>query len=187
MTREEWLNKAVVLLKHGLFKEAGADVPQVRVSVGFPGGGSARKRIGEYWKGSASKDGVPNIFISPVLDTPFKAIDTLVHELVHAVHPDAGHRGEFKTLALKLGLEGKMTHARAGEALKVKLEKLIEEIGEFPHSGINLSDRKKQKTALMKLECKRCGYLARVTNKWIDSSGTLICPCNMEPMEVAIG
>ena len=48
-TREEWLN--VVLHKHvaKLLKDkAGVTLPtDCKVSVGFPGGGSARKRIGE--------------------------------------------------------------------------------------------------------------------------------------------
>lgn len=185
MTREQWLNEAVKELREHLFKPQGEVVPEVRVSVGFPGGGSARKRIGEYWHAEAIQDKVPQVFISPVLESPVKALDVLVHELVHAVVPKAKHGKEFKRVAYSVGLTGKATATVAGPELEEKLKTLSEKLGAFPHSAINLADRKKQATNLKKVECIDCGYVVRVTNKWIESVGTPICPCNHTKMEVA--
>lgn len=185
-TREQWLTRAIEKLRP-LFKAVGHDIPQVRVSVGFPGGGSARKRIGEYWHASSSEDSIPQIFISPVLGTAFEHLDTLTHELVHACTPGAGHKKPFKQLAEALGMVGPMRSAGAGPELKIKLEALCLELGELPHSRINLSDRKKQTTRLVKVECSDCGYTARTTAKWLEERGAPICPCNSESMSVANG
>lgn len=183
MTRETWLNLAVDQLRP-LFSDAGASIPPVRVSVGFPGGGSARKRIGEYWHAKASDDQVPQIFISPVLKTPVDHLDTLVHELVHACTPGHGHKAPFKRLGLKVGLTGKPKSMGAGPELKERLNVISSSLGDFPHAGINLNDRKKQSTRLGKVQCTECGYTARVTRKWIEEMGAPLCPCNSSPMEV---
>lgn len=42
--------------------------------------------------------------------------------------------------------------------------------------------RKKKGTYLLKCECQSCGYIARVTAKWIDQAGEPICPQDQEPM-----
>ena len=83
VTREAWLNQALEKLRPWFEDRAGVAIPQdARVSVGFPGGGSARKRIGECWARSQSKDKVNEIFISPVLSDPIRMLDVLVHEAV---------------------------------------------------------------------------------------------------------
>lgn len=185
MTREQWLNSAVDKLRVTLFAEHNATIPTVRVSVGFPGGGSARKRIGEYWNASACSDSIAQVFVSPTLKTAAEHLDVLVHELVHAVHPDAGHKGAFRKLALKLGLTGKMTATVASPELLERLNTLALELGEFPHGAISLSNRKKQSARLGKVSCSDCGYTARVTRKWLESQGAPLCPCNSQPMQIA--
>ncbi len=35
---------------------------------------------------------------------------------------------------------------------------------------------------LRKVQCAACGYVARVTGKWLDSAGPPLCPCNQKPM-----
>lgn len=35
---------------------------------------------------------------------------------------------------------------------------------------------------LKKVSCTACGYVARVTGKWLVQSGAPLCPCNHEPM-----
>lgn len=183
LTREQWLLRATDALRGDLFKRNDADIPEVRVSVGFPGGGSARKRIGEYWAGKAVSDGIPQIFVSPTLEDPVQALEVLVHELVHAVHPTEGHKGKFKRLAVALGLTGPMTATVAGPELKAYLSGLSEALGPYPNSQINLRDRKKQSTRLCKVQCEGCEYTARVTRKWLDEAGAPICPsCNI-PLE----
>jgi len=186
LSRENWLNIAVSKFREGLFKEQGEDIPTVTVSVGFPGGGSARKRIGEFWHAKATTNNVPQIFISPVKENVIEVLDILAHELVHACKPDAKHGKEFGKLARALGLEGKLTATKAGEKLKARLATLANEIGPYPVGAINLNSRKKQSTNLLKVYCDSCGYPTRVTRKWLDKVGAPICPCSNKQMIIEV-
>lgn len=174
-TREQWLLNAIQALKPD-FQAVGADFPDLRVSVSWPGGRSNRlKTIGQYWPGAASKDGRPCVFISPLLGD-LDALDTLHHELVHAATPGAKHGPVFKRLAAKLGREGKATADHAGPVLKARLQRLNAELGAYPHAEMipGNSGIKKQSTRLLKAECA-CGYCVRVTKKWADIA-LPICP-----------
>ena len=179
MTREEWLNAFLNELRPWFKDRAEVEIPtDARVSVGFPGGGSARKRIGECWARKVSKDGVNEIFISPVLQDPARMGDVLVHEAVHAVDDCvSGHKGEFKRIAKDVGLEGKMTATRAGAELKAELDRIIALLPPLTHGALDLSTRKKQPTRLVKLECDCCGMILRTTAKWIEQTGTPNCAC----------
>lgn len=188
-TREQWLMQGVDALRP-IFTEAGYEVPErVRVSCGFPGGGSARKRIGEAWDPSAANDHVAQIFISPTIEQGTRALDILAHELVHVtVGNKHGHKKPFKDCATAIGLTGKMTATVAGDELLAKLTEIVSKLGDYPHAGLNLSSRKKQTTRMVKVACKdpecECGgYTVRTTRKWIET-GCPRCPMGTE-MEVA--
>lgn len=178
--REQWLINATDLLREGLFKSEGYTVPAVKVSVGFPGGGSARKRIGEYWSPKASVDNKGSVFISPILDDASEVLGTLVHELVHAtVGTEHGHGPVFKKCALAVGLTGKMKSTTETAELKAKLKTMVEtQLGIYPHGKLNLKDRptKKQSTRMIKMECEPCGYIARTARANIIQHGPCICP-----------
>lgn len=79
-------------------------------------------------------------------------LDILLHELIHAaVGTEEGHRGEFKRVALALGLQGKMTAtiAEPGTELHGKLSRIARELGPYPHKALNKNTgtekRKKEK------------------------------------------
>jgi hypothetical protein len=191
-TREQWLEAAVIRLAR-LFKEINVELPAVRVSVGWPSkGGTASKGkvIGQCWNTKTATDGVSQIFISPTLgEDQVKTLGVLVHELVHAWDDcKDGHKGEFARVAKLMGLVGKMTESNVGEELHRKLDAIIEDLGEFPHSALVPSEmdkqRKKQSTRMIKLQvidCD-CGYTVRTTQKWIDE-GMPKCPHDV-PMEL---
>lgn len=183
-TREAWLERAVDKFRDGLFREQGAEIPSVRVSVGFPS--RSKTAIGQCWRAEAASDKRPQVFVSPIIDDGSRALDVLVHELVHAVLPDAKHGAEFKRLATAVGLEGKMTATTASDRLKIRLNAVVAEIGPYPHAALNpgLSGVKKQGTRLNKAVCDACGYTVRVTRKWLDDVGAPICPCSGEAMTV---
>ena len=82
--REAWLEDAVRHLEP-VFSKAGYAIPPVRVSCGFPASSSPRTTLGQCWPRERSGGGVNEIFISPKLDEPVQLLDTLVHELCHAV------------------------------------------------------------------------------------------------------
>ena len=181
MTREEWLTAALGKVRALLQDKAGATVPaDCRVSVGFPGGGSARKRIGECWPRERSKDGVNEIFISPVLHEPAKMLDVLIHEAVHAAdNCESGHKGPFKRVSLAVGLTGKMTSTVAGPELQVWIAETVAALPALSHGALSLSGRKVQTTRMLKLECSDCGYVVRTTSKWLDH-GVPSCCCGGE-------
>lgn len=183
LTREQYLELAIEAMRGSIFK--GYIIPKVRVSVGFPGGGSAKKRIGENWSPEASSDGIGQMFISPVLDNATEVLAVLVHECVHAVVGNKFKHGPvFRKCALAVGLEGKMTSTNATAELAKRLNELISTLGVYPHSKLNLSMRsiKKQSTRMIKMECSECGYIARTSQRNIDSFGAVQCPCNGEAM-----
>jgi len=186
MNREEWLTK----LMHNLlplFEEAKpwstTGHKKWRVSCSFPGGGTARKRIGECWSEKNSESGYTEIFISPVLSKKDQVDHVLVHEMVHAsVGVEHGHRAPFAKLARAIGLEGKMTATTAGAELRKRLNAITSKMPAYPHGALSLSGRKKQSTRLIKLACPDCGYVVRTTNKWIEQ-GVPTCCCG-EQFEV---
>jgi hypothetical protein len=178
--REEWLDLAVPEVSALLKDRADVVVPQVRVSTGWPskGGTSTKKRtIGECWKAEVSGDGVPQIFISPVLDDPIQILGVLVHELIHAIHPTAKHQGDFIKTAKAVGLTPKWTATGVdAELLAPALKEIADELGEYPHSKLTPSiQRPVQTTRMLKLEAMDCGYIVRTTQKWIDE-GMPLCP-----------
>ena len=92
---------------------------------------SRRNRVVvECRKVEASAVARPEIFISPLHADSVGVGAVLVHELIHAAHPDAGHRGVFRRAALALGLTGRMTAITPGDQLRHDLVALIERIGQ---------------------------------------------------------
>lgn len=184
-TREEWLNDLMTRLLP-LLEEAApgstANADNWRVSVGWPGGGSRHKRIGECWSPKASTNGYSEIFISPKLATTEQVDHVLLHEMIHAADKNEnGHKGPFRKIAVAVGLIGKMTATTAGDALRVKLDSITAGLGPYPHSALNPRNngQKKQTTRMKKLECSDCGYVLRTTQSWIDI-GLPSCCCGGE-------
>lgn len=188
-TREQWLELAVLKLRP-LFAEIDVELPDVRVSVGWPsrgGVGKKNKVIGQCWKSTVAGDGVSQLFISPVLGGDrLQMIGVLVHELIHAADDcESGHKGAFAKMARKIGLVGKLTATIVDPVseLGLRLAAVLDELGEYPHSALNPFEmekqRPKQTTRMLKLECPQDGYTVRTTQKWIDE-GMPKCPCGHE-------
>jgi hypothetical protein len=181
MNREEWLIKVAAGMAPW-FKALGYALPRYRIAIGFPSTGRRGKRIGECWDGGASADGTFEILIRPDLDVPLDVAAILAHELDHAaVGLTCGHKGAFRTVALAIGLEGKMSATVPGEAFKRRVGPILAAAGPLPHArlGLGKSDAPpKQKARLLKAECGECGYTVRVTRKWVDEAGAPHCPAH---------
>lgn len=191
-TREEWLMLAVDQMRP-VFEDIGATIPNVRVSVGFPGGRGDRSNvIGQCWHKAAATDEHFHIFVSPVLDDAPRVLDVLLHELVHAADGnESGHKGRFAEWARALGLTGKMTATVAGPELADGLACLVRDtLGPYPHGALvggggvsgkpgtpappvpgapggGTSSHPKQGTRMMKASCD-CDpdpYILRITRK----------------------
>lgn len=186
MNREAWLTEAGVEIG-SLLVQNGLEVPTYRVSVGWPskGGTSAKKRrIGECWRPEASEDGISQIYISPVLENPADVLSTLVHEILHALTPGEGHRGEFVAAAKTVGLLAPWTSTPVGDELKAALAEIAERLGEYPHVKLTPGVQGKvQSTRMLKVMCPDCEYTVRMTRKWLDV-GNPSCPDGDEMFEV---
>jgi hypothetical protein len=192
-TREAWLVLAAKHLGQWLAAE-GAEVPPMRLSVGWPGGRSNRNRtIGQCWKRACAADGVNQIFISPVRgeEDTIKVLATLLHEIIHAVDDcESGHRGAFAKMARAQGFTAPLTSSdNLSPELEERLTALAEIVGVFPHPQLTTviagsEEPKKQTTRMLKVECPEDGYTVRTTRKWLDELGAPICPCTTQ-MEVS--
>lgn len=188
-TREEWLNAAAKEMKTWVRLAGGDDYIDPLISVGFPKGSrgkSATNAIGQCWDKSASEDKQrAHIFVIPTMNDPIEVLAVLLHELIHAsVGTECGHRGPFKEVATGVGLEGKMTATVPGESLRIRLELLKRDLGDYPHSALKPRKRGEVGSRLIKVDCDACGCIIRMTQKWIDEVGPPICGCGNE-MQVA--
>jgi hypothetical protein len=166
-----------------MFAAHGGHLPErIRVSCGWPSR-SARsgkaQRVGEAWSHRCSADGSHETFLSPVLADPIEVGATLVHELVHhAVGVEAGHRGDFRRLALAVGLTGPMRSTTASEGLGQRLHALAEQLGPYPHAALaGQGNGRKQSTRMLKVGCAACGCIIRMTRQWLDATGAPTCAC----------
>jgi hypothetical protein len=182
-TREHWLQNAVDMVEP-IFKNKGYKIPKIQVSCGFPSTGNKTKHIGQCWGRSSTSDGVNQLFISPILDEPVQVLDTLVHELVHAIDDCIHHHGpEFKKIATDVGLQGPMREASAGPWLKEHLIGIAKQLGKYPHSKINLAHSSSKKTGPRpRAKCKKCGYEVTPLKKWLHM-GPPLCPKHTTEME----
>ena len=179
MTREEWLQEGIKELKP-IFEEKGYELPETKVSIGFTGG--SKKAIGTCWRAEASSNNIAQIFIHPSIDDSTRVLDILAHELIHAIFPDAGHKGMFRTCAIDIGLTGKMTATIASPELKAKLETIVSIIGDIPHGKLksnSIGAKKKQTTRMIKLTCNTCDYIVR-TSRTNAEKGLPTCFCGGE-------
>ena len=189
-SREEWLQAAVRELQADVFTPAALEIPaDVKVSCGWPSSGGVRSSkgmtIGQCFSRSCSKANINEIFISPTQNDSVKVLDVLAHELIHAIDDcQNGHKAPFKRMAHAIGLEGKMTATTAGEALKALLQAIVKRLGDYPHEELDISNRKKQTTRMMKVECSdiSCGFSFRASRKQIAeidfNKGCLSKGCN---------
>lgn len=189
-TRESWLNAAADVIRKNFadefgqhFQTAGAmHLDNLLVSAGFPSKMGLTNRIGECWRAEASGDKTQHhIFINPRLEDPIEVVATLAHEMVHAAdNGENGHKGPFTKMVRAMGLEGKPTATFAGEDFKAFVEKVLVEVGEYPHVKlVSVAAPKKQTTRMLKVEAKCCGYTVRTTQKWLEI-GSPMCPCGNE-------
>lgn len=211
--REAWLMDLNTEL-NGIFRQAGypqVDETKVLISTGFPVG-NARKIIGQCHHASAN-GGIAHLFISPVLDDSMDVAATLIHEKAHSLG-FTGHTGDFRKCAIAVGLEGcggknghGFTSTRLTDDMKPVVESILEELGPYPHTKVNLGGPggpKKQTTRMLKATCAgkdvpldedddsagyehvpcelggdEDAYTIRMTKKWAEL-GMPTCPCGGE-------
>lgn len=145
MNRETWLNEMASMMAPR-FTELGFPIPKFRVAVGWTGHGKVSNIGGQCWHSSQSSDGVFEVIIAPILDDSMEVAAVLAHELIHAaVGFDCGHKGDFKRIAIVLGLKGPMTATTPGPAFIEYATPFLEKLGKLPHAKIILNSDPKQR------------------------------------------
>lgn len=195
-TREEYLEFAVTRLVDRIFITAGVEVPEVRVSVGWPGGRGPKKGvIGQCFDARVTKDGKAQIFITPAIDDSYVVVETLAHELIHATVEGQegeegnikhhGHRGDFVRVARDIGFTAPWKSTPASEELRAQIQEIVDELGSYPHAAITLAERPPiQKTYYLKVACpEHEDYFVRMTATKIEEFGAPLCPLCQNEME----
>ena len=154
-TRESVLELALESLEE-TFPELECRPFPVRVSVGFPLGQRKAKSPVQVFPSSASTDSRIEIFINPAIRDLAGAVAALARGLALAVSDcdkrSAGYR------AAKAALEAVDMTAAVAE--------IVADLPEYP-GAMDISGRKKQTTRMHKIECPTCGFIARMSDKWI--------------------
>ena len=182
ITREAWLLAAIELLRP-LFAAKGFSVPTCQVSCGFASTGTRSGHVGQCWSTKSASNELNQIFISPTLKSAYEVLDTLVHELVHAIdNCEHKHGKEFKKIALKMGMKGPMRGADAGPELKLTLTALLDTLGPYPHGHLKVGMRKAPRRDRPRAKCKHCGYQVPMLKKFL-TYGPPICPKDKVEMQ----
>lgn len=188
--REAWLMEASDLIRKHVFEDF--EVPQFRVSVGWPlGKRKTTSVIGECHNSLSFEDGVPQVFISPVLKDRLEVLRCLVHEMIHVLDDcKNGHRGHFAYVFKRIGMTGKRTETEASEELRLVLADIADQLGKYPHGRARRGTTsahgpKKQTTRMFKVMCSaaNCGCTLRMARSWIEK-GTPTCACGGKMVEV---
>jgi len=153
-------------------------MPPFRVSVGYAPRHRGGKVLGVCINAEASSDNHFEVFINPVIEDGFEALEVLTHELCHvADRNENGHRGRFARIARGIGLQGKLTSTYAGNRLKAHLKDVVELLGEYPHGSIDIDFTKKQTTRMLKVSCSDCDFHFRTSRKNVDMLDMDTAPC----------
>lgn len=141
-TREGWLRRAAEVMVPMIEQVSGVKVSDFHVSMGFGGQRYERGVRGVCWHTSVSADGHNHVFISPELSDTGVVLAVLLHEMLHvALDLEDGHTGRFSEWGTRLGLTAPFTTARPDEALTAELMVIAAELGDFPHSALQVASR----------------------------------------------
>ena len=188
INRQEWLDKAIILLM-AEFKPEGLKLPRYRATIGLPSSGAfgiAKRTIGQCFYPECSSDKTTEIMISPTQDKPLDILEVTAHEMVHAtLGAGFGHGPKFKKLANSIGLVGKMTATEAGPDFVKRTKLILKTLGPLAHKKLDVTiGRKKQTTRMIKVECSddSCGMVFRTSNKWVvEADNNFDCPICAAP------
>ncbi len=192
---ESWLQKALEIWRDPFEQLTDMVLPdRIRVSRGWPKGKCGT--LGEAWPADRSKDSTSEIFISPELSEPERILDVLGHELIHVADDcKHAHGPIFQRAADKLGLEGKPKATTAGPILQIKLEEMVRQLPDYPHSAIKTDVKTKSSSpsTQVKYTCIDCqemdkdGHTFTVTmsGRWSRVIGerSFYCPLDGKEME----
>lgn len=179
-TRESWYKTAAERIEQQVFVPAGyIGLPKYRIGCG----GAvikSKKYAAECFSRESSGDNTYEIFISPRFADPRNILLFIVHELCHVVAgTDAKHKKPFIEVMRAVGMVQPWKDSIAGGDLVSVLHLMLDKLGPFPHAPLIIEKGSGEKgSRLIKTVCPKCGYIARVTRKWLDEVGAPLCPAD---------
>lgn len=179
MNREEWLTTLAQQVEPW-FREY--TLGGYKLTCGWPsrfGTGRKLRRVGECHSKVLSKSGVFEIFVSPVLDNPLEVAGTVCHELAHiAAGIEAGHGYGFQKVCKRLGLtKGKPTQVMPGAILNERLDKIIAQLGPYPHQALGIAYKEVAASPFTYTLVCECGCKLRIGEDWLIKAGFPTCGC----------
>jgi hypothetical protein len=185
VNREHWLQNCGEIIAPHIELIAAKKMPDFLISVSMPTrkGLSTNGRVIGQCVRPLQEGKRAHLFIHPMLADIKDVAGTVAHEQVHLY--ELGHGRAFGAIAKPLGLKGKLTHTTAGEEFfaqtdargRTLMARLLK-LGPYPHEALDISKRAPAPTLLLKVICPKCHFVARVTQKWIDSPGLPVCQCD---------
>ncbi len=162
-TQQNYLYRAAGLIGKEFGFKVKAD--DMLFSYGFPKGRGRGKVIGQCFYKPCPTGYAGAIFVHPCQwKSAYDVLHVLLHELIHAETPGAGHKGEFVKLCKAVGLVKPWTATTAGPECKAKLEGLALSLGEFPQADFDLMKAPVKQVGRLRLwECG-CGVKCRVAS-----------------------
>lgn len=176
---EAWLDHAVELMRP-YFAERGYEIPRVRVLPGFSTNGYHPERrvhtLASCHPRSWSKDGINEIYISPLTVHPVEVLSILAHELIHAINDcQDGHGPVFQEMSRSLHLPSNRRVDISNRKLAIRrFREMAQELGPFPRGGVSFSENYLDEEILEDKDrnfthiTHRCTQLNRVPrNVWV--------------------
>lgn len=134
--------------------------------------------ISESWKDEEASTYV--VYIRPDRDNAEAVAAALALQMCQiAVDGDDEHGLLFRHVAISIGLKGRKQECQPGRLFNELVKPILKKIGPLPSPDIGLSKNSKsggQTSRMKKVSCQKCGYVARVSRKWLDDLGPPHCP-----------
>lgn len=175
--REDWLREVASAMK-GWFDELGFPLPSFVVRTGFPAVGRRSPNITDSW---TQDNGVSYVIL--VRPDRSEAEDVAAAIAFQMCRIAVGERDQhgylFRHLAISLGLKGSKHESPPGALFKEITKNILDQAGPLPSPEILQIDTDKapgQTSRMIKVSCPECGYVARVSRKWLAEVGPPHCP-----------
>jgi len=179
-SRQEWLTLVAGEMEKW-FEELSFPVPAYEIRSGFHSSGKRSNAIAEAWlKDGDDQDETYVIFVRPDVEDEVNISASIAHQFCLISVGKRDHSGHlFRHVSISIGLKGRKTETKPGTIFKELLKPVLTKVGKLPATSYKMAQTStpmRQTTRMKKVECPECGYVARVSRKWIDKLGPPHCP-----------
>lgn len=171
MNREQWLAEFASRARNNIsatISGGGDEEPAIRLSCGFSPRIGRKQTKAAIVPPTASDDFTAEIFISPEISEAREVARHLLPLLTIA------QSGNWRSAAPMV--------AEPVTFIPMWAEPILDSIGAYPHSRLNIEPATKQTTRLIKASCAADNYIVRVSRSTLLTLGAPICPACLNPM-----